>query len=129
MVKFSLSKADRLKSEKTIGILFTSGEMVKSYPIRAKFLYTPAEKTEVQAAFSAPKRSFKKAVDRNKCKRLLRECYRLNKSVLTDCTPTGTYKIMFIYGSKEILEFEPLQKAMQKVLDKMVQKVLPQQGQ
>ena len=71
--------------------------------------------------FSAPKKIFPKAVDRNKRKRHLREAYRLNKSLL--CMEgekrTHYYTIIFIYLSSVFLPFKELEKAMISVLKKI----------
>jgi ribonuclease P protein component len=71
-------KEEKLCSRKLIGELFESGKKVKKYPM--VLIYKKKSELERnQITFSVPKRRFKKAVDRNKIKRLLREVYRLNK--------------------------------------------------
>jgi ribonuclease P protein component len=45
-----------------------------------KLFYTIADDDQtIKAGVGVSARNFKKAVDRNRIKRLLRECYRLNK--------------------------------------------------
>ena len=71
------------KSRKLIEQLFTEGKSVKNFPLRMVFLQVPHTSTfPIQAAFSVPKRNFKRAVDRNRIKRLLRETYRLQKEIV-----------------------------------------------
>ena len=67
-----LPKTIRLSSSLAIEDLFKKGRSFHKGAL--KFYYTPSEKTQV--LFMAPKRVYKKAVDRNRAKRLLREAFR-----------------------------------------------------
>ena len=72
----------------------------------------PEPNVPVQVAFSVPKRRFKRAVDRNRIKRQLREVYRTNKSelytVLRDRQKTIALAVLFT--GKEGPEFVELEK-------------------
>jgi ribonuclease P protein component len=68
-----LPKSSRLSSEAAIELLFKSA--AHFYVGELKFVYYPAPQKQV--LFMAPKRIFKRAVDRNRAKRLIREAYRL----------------------------------------------------
>ena len=84
---FTYQKTDKLKSRKQTQHLFSTGQAINVFPIR--LIYTiepmastaqPASLTSVlQAGVGAPSRTFRKAVQRNRVKRLLREAYRLEK--------------------------------------------------
>ena len=79
-MKFTFNKKDRLKSQKLIEKLFLEGKSVSSFPLKLIYLKTQVSGAHViKAGVSVSKRNFKKAVDRNRIKRLLRECYRLNR--------------------------------------------------
>lgn len=69
-----LTKQVRLKSEKQITLLFKEGKTFTTYPLR--FHYIINDNLNSKVLFSAPKRLFKKAVHRNRAKRILREGYR-----------------------------------------------------
>lgn len=118
MPRFTLNKSQRLKSEKTIGILFRSGNRQFKYPLKLHYTdYTPGNpiyvETEykLQFAVSVPKKKFKKAHDRNRIKRLIREAYRLNMPLIINQARLSTqWALMFVYISDEELSFEKIQK-------------------
>ena len=84
-MKFTLGHDERLKSRKQIAALFERGKQVKVYPLKLTYLHVAhGSKFPARAAFSVPKRNFKKATDRNRVKRLLKEVYRKEKYTLYD---------------------------------------------
>lgn len=112
-------RSERLKSQKMIGRLFDrnskEGFTVSAYPYRAVVFsepHTPEGFPEVLV--SVPKRNFKKAVLRNRIKRLTREAYRLQKIIF----PGKTY-IAFLYVGREMPEFSQVQRAVGLILDKL----------
>ena len=74
-----------------------------------------------QGIFSAPKKQFPKAVERNKRKRHLREAYRLGKHILYEQfdTKNKICTFIFIYLGKEIIPFDELQKEINSLLKTM----------
>jgi ribonuclease P protein component len=96
----TLGKKERLKSQKLIGRLFEEGTSIKIFPFR--LVYIATEKISLQSSFSVPKRNFKKAVDRNRIKRLIKEAYRLEKN---NAFKTSNYNCVFMItflGNKEL---------------------------
>ena len=96
----TLCKKERLKSQKLIWRLFEEGTSIKVFPFR--LVYIATEKTSLQSSFSVPKRNFKKAVDRNRIKRLIKEAYRLEKN---NAFKTSNYNCVFMItflGNKEL---------------------------
>jgi ribonuclease P protein component len=78
---FTFSKNERLSSRKIIGQLFEKGKSIVVVPFRLSFIQTPLPSVSpAQIAFSVPVKNFRKAVDRNRIKRQMREVYRKNKS-------------------------------------------------
>ena len=101
---FTYPKKEKLKSQKIIDSIFSEGKSVSKYPLR--LVYTAISNSEVQLKFgvSVSKKHFKKAVDRNYFKRVLRECYRLNKGLLTEGLEKK-YFCMFFYQTSEKLSY------------------------
>jgi len=104
---FSYPKNEKLKSRKTIDLLFTEGKSVSKFPLR--LVYIPLEESAEKINFgvSVSKKHFKKAVDRNYFKRVLRECYRLNKHLILDKI-SQPFAIMFFYQTKERLSYQEI---------------------
>ena len=119
-MKLTLGKQERLKSRKLIERLFTDGKSVKSFPLRMVFLQISHTSTfPIQAAFSVPKRNFKRAVDRNRIKRLLRETYRLQKEIVYSKVEKPTI-CMISYIGKEELSYELLFSKMTLLLNLLI---------
>lgn len=105
--RFTYPKTEKLKSRSTIDLLFSEGKSVAKYPLR--LVYVPVTDTAVpiQTGVSVSKKYFKKAVDRNYFKRVLRETYRLNRHLLTEKLEKP-YAFMFLYQTKDRLTFEEI---------------------
>lgn len=107
-MNFTYPKNERLKSKTTIGLLFSEGKSVSKYPLR--LVYCPGEagsEEKFKVGVSVSKKYFKKAVDRNYFKRVLRETYRLNKNLLLD-NVEGSYSFMLFYQSKDRLSYDEI---------------------
>ena len=119
--RFGFPKAERLKSRKQIDQLFEQGKAFSVFPIRVIYRFQNAEEGSLQAGVTASKKYFKKAVDRNRLKRLLRETYRLQKEELVkQVKETGKSAVVFfIYTDKTIAEFETIKAAMAKCLQRL----------
>jgi ribonuclease P protein component len=115
-MKNSFKKAERLNSKKLIKELFNRGSSFYLYPFKVNFLSDPSETPNSQILISVSKRNFKKAVDRNKIKRRIREAYRLNKGQLNI---PHSILIAYIYTSKEILSFHEIQNKLIRSFDKL----------
>lgn len=78
---FTFPKKEHLSSRKQINDTLSKGIIVFCHPFKLYYHISDSEalKEPIQFAISVPKRNFKKAVDRNRIKRLIRESYRLNK--------------------------------------------------
>jgi ribonuclease P protein component len=92
------------------------------YPIRAVIVRAePTDTEKFKAGFSVSKRLYKKAVDRNRVKRIMREAFRLHMAILEDFPfENKQLHIMFMYIGKEIHPYAQIAQAMKRLLKKMV---------
>jgi ribonuclease P protein component len=108
-MSFTYPKKEKLKSKTTIDLLFSEGNSVSKFPLRLVYVENKeANAVLLKMGVSVSKKYFKKAVDRNYFKRVLRETYRLNKHILLD-TLEKPYAIMFFYQTKEHLSFQEIE--------------------
>ncbi|MCU7548613.1 ribonuclease P protein component [Chitinophagaceae bacterium LB-8] len=124
--KFALGKEEKLKSRKQIESLFANGKTFMCFPLRISYALSPpaeGEKSGMQIGVSASKRYFKRAVDRNRIKRLMREAYRLQKKEIATFLQTNQLKghVFFIYIDKSLPTYSTVFEAMTKCL-KLLQK-------
>lgn len=91
-------KADeKLKSKKLIEQLFKGGKSFSLLPFRIIYSQLENGTAHLQCGFSASTKKFKKAVERNRIKRLMREAYRLQKLPLkNELEENDKYLAVFI---------------------------------
>ena len=103
-----LRKSQRLSSQKQIQALFTEGKSFNVPPFAIRYSkLTDRDLTSHQVLVSVSKRNFKRAVDRNRIKRQIREAYRLNKHLLDDLS--DKYAIAYIYTFKKKIPYKDLE--------------------
>lgn len=115
----TFGKPERLCSKKQIKELFNRGSSFYVYPF--KVIYLPnsdQSNTNSQILISVPKRNFKKAVDRNKIKRRVKEAYRLNKQHFTSIAENPLL-IAYIYTAKESLDYQRIQEKLKDTLQRL----------
>lgn len=111
MTKLSLNKRQKLKSKIETAGLFKTGKKVHSYPLL--IYYSPSEEGK-KLMVSVSKRSFSKAVDRNKVKRKLRELYRLNQLHFD-----SNHKIALLFVGKSLKDLDLIESKWPKLLNKL----------
>lgn len=117
---YSYPKEEKLKSKKIIESLFAEGKSVGKYPLRLVYIQQEFEdEVPLKMGVSVSKKYFKKAVDRNYFKRVLRECYRLNKHLLID-NLEQKYCFMFFYQTKDRLNYSEINEKTIQLFEKFV---------
>ena len=122
------SKQEKLKSRKALEQLFAKGKSFSVFPIKVFYTVSDVSVSDaalVQAGVGVSSRIFKKAHDRNKVKRLLREVYRTQKQPLYTSVASNQQQlnVFFLYIGKELPVFADLQIAMEKTLEKLIRKI------
>ena len=122
-MNFNYPKNEKLKSKITIGLLFSEGKSVSKYPLRLVY-HSGAlgDEQQLKVGVSVSKKYFKKAVDRNYFKRLLRESYRLNQHLLKQQLDQP-YALMLFYQSKDRLSFEEINTKTVQLFEKFLAQV------
>jgi ribonuclease P protein component len=125
--KLTLGKNERLKSRKLIEQLFSEGNKFGIVPFRIFYLYKEEKKMSLQFGVGVSSRNFKKSVDRNRIKRLIREAYRLQKADLQNKLKqkNGELSLFVIYTGKELPEYREVFAKMKNVLDKLYNIINP----
>ena len=123
-MKKTFTKEERLCSKRKIDSLFHSGSSFIIYPFRVVYLkeQSPDCTFSVKVIISVSKRRFRRAHDRNRIKRLMREVYRLQKNELlyqevAKSSLNLSLAIQFV--GKEETSFELMYQKMSKVLKQL----------
>ncbi|MFY7900785.1 MAG: ribonuclease P protein component [Chitinophagaceae bacterium] len=121
---FTFNKQEKLKSKKLIESLFANGKSFLVFPV--KVMYLPITETvdfPLKIGVTASSRNFKKAVDRNRIKRILREQYRLNKLPLHTYVQENNLQlaVFFMYIDKSVVTTAVMKKKMPIIINKLIQ--------
>lgn len=134
--KESFRKSDRLYLRSRVQRLFDEGRSFKVFPFLVVYLVQAEDNNKeetllprgVEMLISVAKHRFKKAVDRNRFKRLIRESFRRNESRkdLVDILSMKPIHLSFavIVLSPKLPSFEEVNKAMTKILNRLNKEVL-----
>ena len=129
--KHTLGKQERLCSRKLIDSLFKGGgsRAMSGFPLRMVYAMTERHEGEpaAQILVSVPKRCFKRAVKRNRIKRLVREAYRLNKHILADALerhePQMSATMAFIYTDSHLHDYATVEQRVRNLLTRLSERL------
>ncbi|GAA4109431.1 hypothetical protein GCM10022393_06020 [Aquimarina addita] len=111
---------EKLKSKKEIELLFSNGKSIAKYPIR--LIYKKNHTDHIvsnNTGVSVSKRNFKKAVDRNRIKRLMREGYRKNKYLVPHST-SHYFTLMFLFTGNKMPDAGLIESKIKTILKQLV---------
>ena len=129
---YTFGKQERLCSKKLIDALYQSGHRLMLFPYSVHWMLCQPDalphSTPAQILIATSKKKFRHAVDRNRVKRLTRECYRIHKPLLYDyLNSQGTRLILSInYIHTEILDYHTLQHKFDRLTDSLIANITQQ---
>ena len=128
--QFTLGKHERLRSRKQIGQLFDKGKSFVVAPFRVYYFVNGEwskvnKKGLLQFGIGVSSKNFKRAVDRNRIKRLTKEAWRLQKNELKEKMKEAgkQLNIFFIYTGKELPDFTTVKDKVGIALKKLEDKI------
>ena len=135
---FTYQKKDKLKSRKQTQFLFAKGQSMNAFPIKLIYTIEYAQdlsadydietiiaKGVLQTGVGAPSRTFRKAVARNRVKRLLREGYRLERPAFMEAAAVKGLRInlFFLYTDAIVIEQKAIQEKIKQLLARLAEKI------
>ena len=122
---YTFTKAQRVTGAKRVDAIFASGSSFISYPLRVVFMqHEQSLAASCSIMVTVPKKRIKKAVHRNRIKRLIREAYRLNKKLVNDIQLNEqSLDIVFVYIKDTGTDYKEIDKAMQKALKQVAVRI------
>jgi ribonuclease P protein component len=100
-VRFTLKKSEILRGKKNFERLVKNSKKFEGKFLRCFVSIQSREEQHsvkhVVVAFSVNKKLLAKAVDRNRIRRLMRESYRLNKTILINSNPDSSKQVQLLF--------------------------------
>ena len=123
--QFTYQKKDKLKSRKQTQFLFANGQSMNAFPIKLIYTIEANEPGCLQAGVGAPSRTFRKAVARNRVKRLLREGYRLERPAFMEAASIKGLRInlFFLYTDATVIAQAAIQEKIKQLLARLAKKI------
>jgi ribonuclease P protein component len=119
---FIFPSDEKLKSKILIDELFKKGSSFFIYPFKCWYLKSGDPEAKPLFLTGAPKKSFKKAVDRNYIKRCIREVYRLHHRPQALTYAKG-YCIGIVYVGKEKMLYKGIEKKLNVVFNRYIEDI------
>jgi ribonuclease P protein component len=121
----TFSKNERLCSKPLIDQLVQKGNSFNGFPFKVIWLEIQESSAPVKIVISVPKRNFKRAVDRNRMKRLIRETYRKNKHTFIERIGNKKIVLLLVYTSKTFMDYTGTEEKIKIVLNRLSNEISP----
>lgn len=118
----TLNRNEMLKSNIQIDALFKNGVSLSEHPLKIILLPQDSEQQNLCLLIvMASAKKYKKAVTRNRIKRLLKEIYRNNKALFFPYLTENNKKCLLgiMYNGNEIPTFDEVEKSMVSLLKRI----------
>ena len=141
-ISFKFPKEERLRHRSLVDGIFHKGKSFFEFPFRVFWRVMSREDLEknfsrevpqgigrVQLLVTVPKKKRRKAVDRVKMRRRIREAYRLNKHMLLEAVDSrpdiSTLSVAIIYSYDKNLEYKIVEEKVKVLMEKVIRKIDP----
>lgn len=124
----TFSKKERLCHRPTIERLYASRKKMLVFPLSVHWMTVEprAGASRLQVLIVAPKKKLRHAVDRNRTKRIMRECYRTRKhkllSMLEEQDRAAVVSINYI--SDSLPDFHKMEVSFDRMTEKLINEML-----
>ena len=126
ITRYTFNKNERLTHKPTIDKLFqTKGNRIVAKPLSLIFHEIKlTSESPCQLLISVPKKKFRRAVHRNRIKRLIRESYRMQKHRLYEVLGDSKQLALgIVFLSTEIPTYKTVNRAVKKLIDDLSTRV------
>lgn len=141
-MRYTLRKSEKLRHKTLVDGLFAHGKSLYEYPLRLNYrilsdkeladsfrIDTPPDIGLMEMMITVPKKKMKRAVDRVRMRRLIREAYRLNRlelrTQILGNNQIRTLSMAFVYLHHEKTDYATIEKKMQKLLNRLELELRP----
>ncbi|HIU55205.1 MAG TPA: ribonuclease P protein component [Candidatus Gallibacteroides avistercoris] len=121
-----LTRNERLRGKSAIDRLFSRGRSFAVFPLRAVYsVVSVPDAPEISLLVSVSKKRFKRAVKRNKVKRLIKETFRLKKSIAAETLKESGKQVhlAILYLDKEIHPYHTFDSRMEELLKRLASEI------
>lgn len=114
---FKLKKREILREYKLINEVKISKNIIKTDLFNVKYIVIDKkDSAKTKCLFYVPKKLFKRAVDRNKIRRRIKESYRLNKDKI-NVNYNKTLVLSLLYKCGNIEKYDNINKNLLEIID------------